>query len=159
MAATRPPWIQIRIATKAATGIRKGPMQLSHASSYALHALVHLAGQPAGKPIASYLVAEARGIPARYVLKVLKSLVGARILHSLKGANGGYWLARLAKEITLLEVVEAVDGPIRGDAPPVGQGADAAALDRRLQQACDDAAALVRERLGKVTLAELARAK
>jgi Rrf2 family protein len=134
-------------------------MKLSHASSYALHALVHLAGQPAGKPIASYLVAEARGIPERYVLKALKSLVGAGVLDSLRGPNGAYCLARPAKEIILLEVVEAVDGPIRGDAPPVGQGADAAALDRRLQQACDEAAALVRGRLAKVTLAELARAR
>jgi hypothetical protein len=51
-----------------------------------------------------------------------------------------------------------VDGPVRGAAPPVGRGG-AAALDRRLQGVCDQAAALVRRRLGKVTVAELARAE
>jgi hypothetical protein len=51
-----------------------------------------------------------------------------------------------------------VDGPIRGDAPAVGQNGGAA-MDKRLQGACDGAAVLVRGRLAKVTLAELARGK
>jgi Rrf2 family protein len=134
-------------------------MQLTHTSSYAAQALDYLVGQPRAKPVAAHLVARARGIPARYIRQVLMPVVGARILHSLKGPHGGYWLARPAKDVTLLDVVEAVDGPIRGEAPPAGQGEAGAALDRRLQEVCDMAAALVRRRLGKVTLAELARAR
>jgi Rrf2 family protein len=134
-------------------------MQLTHASSYALHALDYMAQQPGGRPVVSHVVAEARGIPRLQVLKALEPLVGARILRSAKGPHGGYRLAKPARQIILLEIVEAVDGPIRGEAPPVGQGEAAAALDRRLQQVCDEAAALVRGRLAKVTLAELARAK
>jgi DNA-binding IscR family transcriptional regulator len=79
-------------------------------------------------------------------------------LKSVKGPNGGYSLARPPKDVTLLEVIEAVDGPVRGVAPPVGQGG-AAALDRRLQQMCDEAAVLARERLARVTVAELAKGK
>jgi Rrf2 family protein len=131
---------------------------LTRASSYALHALAYMAGDPAEKPVPSHVVAADRGIPERFLLKVLRPLVSARVLTSVKGPNGGYRLLKPAKQITLLEVVEAVDGPVRGDAPAVGAGA-AAGLDRKLQGACDQAAVLTRERLGKVTLAELAKAK
>jgi Rrf2 family protein len=133
-------------------------MKLSHASGYVLAALVHMARQPAGELVASHVTAEARGVPEMYLRKLLKSLVDAGILRSVKGPNGGYALARAPLYVTLLEVVEAVDGPVRGDAPPVGQGG-AAALDRRLQQLCDGVAALDRERLARVTLAELAKGK
>ena len=133
-------------------------MKLSRASNYAVQALAYMAKQPPGKPAASHLVAEARGIPERFLLKVLKPLVDARVLLSLKGPHGGYRLARPPKAITLLEVVEAVDGPIRGEAPEVGKNGGAA-LDRRLQGACEGAAALTRQRLARTTLAELLKAK
>jgi Rrf2 family protein len=130
-------------------------MKLTRASSYALHALAYMAGEPTQKLVPSHVVAEARGIPERFLLKVLKPLVSARVLTSVKGPNGGYRLLKAAKDVTLLEVIEAVDGPIRGDAPAVG----AAGLDKKLQGACDKAAVLARDRLGKVTLAELAKVK
>ena len=133
-------------------------MKLSRASNYAVQALAHMAGESPGSPAASHLVAEARGIPKHFLLKVLKPLVDARVLHSLKGPHGGYRLARAPKDITLLEVVEAVDGPIRSEAPEVGKNGGAA-LDRRLQHVCDGAAALTRQRLAKTTLADLMRAR
>jgi Rrf2 family protein len=133
-------------------------MKLSRASSYALHALAYMAGEPAQKPVASHVVAAARGISERFLLKVLKPLVSARVLTSVKGPNGGYRLLKPAKQITLLEVVEAVDGPVRGEAPAVGQNGGAA-LDRRLGAVCEDAGSLARQRLAKVTLAELAKGK
>jgi Rrf2 family protein len=133
-------------------------MKLNHASGYALAALVHMAGPPGGRPVPSHQIAQARGVPERFLLKLLKPLVDIGVLRSVRGPNGGYRLARAPKDVTLLEVVEAVDGPVRGDAPAVG-GGEGAALDKRLQAVCDGAAALVRERLGKVTLAELAKGK
>jgi Rrf2 family protein len=126
-------------------------MKLTRASSYAVQALVYLAREGAGRPVPSHVAARAQGSPGRFLLKVLKPLVDSGVLRSLQGPAGGYRLARPAKDITLLEIVEAVDGPVRGDAPPVGR------LDRRLQAACDEAAALVRQRLARVTLAELAK--
>jgi Rrf2 family protein len=133
-------------------------MKLTRASSYALHALAYLVDQPNDKSLASHVVAEARGIPERFLLKVLQPLVSVGVLRSIKGPNGGYRLARPPKQITLLEVVEAVDGPIRGAAPTVGKNG-AAGLDKRLQSVCDGAADLVRDRLSKVTLADLAKSK
>ena len=134
-------------------------MKLTRASSYAVQALVYMAREGAGRPVPSHVAARAQGSPERFLLKVLKPLVDAGVLRSLKGPNGGYRLARPPKGLTLLEVVEAADGPVRGDAPPVGAGKDGAAFGGRLQGVCDGAATLVRERLAGVTLAELARGK
>src|SRR5215472_13215628 len=92
-------------------------MRLTRASSYALHAIVYLAAKKQNEPMPSHLVAQARGIPERFLLKVLKPLVSARVLLSVKGPNGGYRLARPANDITMLDILEAVDGPIRGQAP------------------------------------------
>src|SRR5437868_14076412 len=106
-------------------------MKLSHASSYALRALVYLAGRDRTQLVPSALIAQEAGIPELFLLKVLKPLVSARVLVSLRGPTGGYRLARPAETINLLEVIEAVDGPVRGEAPFASD--NAAALDRRLQ--------------------------
>src|SRR5437764_12006859 len=93
-------------------------MKLTRASSYALHAVAFMATQKGQeKPVASHHIAAARGIPERFLLKVLKPLVSARVLRSVKGPNGGYRLAKSPSDITMLEIIEAVDGPVRGLAP------------------------------------------
>jgi Rrf2 family protein len=91
-------------------------MKLSNASGYAVSALAHLARHD-GRLLPSGAIAEAAGLPDRFLVKVLTPLVRARVLYSVRGPLGGYRLARPAKGITLLEVVEAVDGPVRGEAP------------------------------------------
>src|SRR6516225_2183549 len=60
-------------------------MRLTRASSYALHALVFMAAQKHNRPIPSHIVAQARSIPERFLLKVLKPLVSARVLASVNG--------------------------------------------------------------------------
>ncbi len=134
-------------------------MQMSRASTYALKALTYLAQQKDGVPVPSHVVAEAvRDTPKLFLLKCLLRATSAGLLRSLKGPNGGYVLARPPRQISMLQVIEAVDGPIRGDAPAVGHDGSAG-IDRRLQGVCEGAAALVRERLGQVTLADLAKAR
>jgi Rrf2 family transcriptional regulator, cysteine metabolism repressor len=134
-------------------------MKMTRASAYALKALAYLARQKAGGPVPSHVMAEAaRGIPKLFLLKCLLRATSAGLLRSVKGPNGGYVLARPAREISVLEIIEGVDGPLRGEAPQVGHG-PGATLDTRLQEVCDAATVLVRERLGKVSLADLARAK
>jgi Rrf2 family protein len=132
-------------------------MKLSHASAYALTYLVHLARERTDRPVPSHEAAREEGLPERFLMKVLKPLVGAGVLRSVRGPSGGYTLARAPKDVTLLDLVEAVDGTLRGDAGAVGK--EGTALDRWLQAVCDAAAALARERLAKVTLADLARGK
>jgi Rrf2 family protein len=134
-------------------------MKLTRSSAYALTALASLVRQNATGPVPSHVLAEqAHAIPERFLLKLLLPLVSAGILRSVRGPGGGYRLARPASEVSMLDVIEAVDGPVRGEAPAVGKGA-AATFDRRLQEACDVAAQLSRDRLAKTTLAELARAR
>jgi Rrf2 family protein len=113
-----------------------------------------MASQKQNKPVASHHIAKARGIPERFLLKVLKPLVSARVLHSIKGPNGGYRLARSPSEITMLEVVEAVDGPIRGLAP-LSQLEGDGQLDRRLEAICNQSADLLRKQLQKIRMSEL----
>src|SRR5262249_34564543 len=130
-------------------------MKLTRASCYALHAVVFMAAQKQNTPMASHLVAKAQGIPERFLLKVLKPLVSAGVLHSIKGPNGGYRLARPASEVTLLDIVEAVDGPVRGQAPVTD--AHSAALDKRLDAICNEAADATRRQLQRVKISELAK--
>ena len=129
-------------------------MKLTRACGYALHALEYLAGRAEGTPVASHHIARARGVPERFLLKVLWPLVSAGLLRSLKGPHGGYALARPAARVTLLEVVEAVDGPIHGHAALGGARGDG--LDSRLGAVCQGVGDLVRRRLGKVRLSDLA---
>jgi Rrf2 family protein len=130
-------------------------MKLTRAASYAIHALVFMANQKHNRPIASHHVAQARGIPERFLLKVLKPLVSVRLLQSIKGPNGGYRLAKGPNDISLLEILEAVDGPIRGQASFSREETDGH-LNKRLDQICQQAADGVRKQLQKVRLSELA---
>ncbi len=129
-------------------------MKLTRASSYAIHAVVHMAEHGDNRPMASQTAAQARGIPERFLLKVLRPLVNRGILLSVKGPNGGYRLARPAGKISLLEVVEAVDGPIHGNVS-FTEGKDTAPLDRKLQAVCDQAAEMTRKQLAAVSVAQL----
>ena len=133
-------------------------MKLTRASSYALHAVVYMAAQKThDRPVASHLIAHARGIPERFLLKVLKPLVSARVLLSIKGPNGGYRLAKPANDITMLQIVEAVDGPIHGIAPLSEEGNGA--LNSKLESICKATADQTRKHLEKVKLSDLASGK
>src|SRR5262245_16447242 len=84
-------------------------MHLTRASSYAISALVYMAKQKGNPPVASHTVAKATHSPERFLLKVLKPLASRGVLRSLRGPHGGYQLAKPAQEISILEVVEAVE--------------------------------------------------
>ena len=130
-------------------------MKLTYASSYALHALAEMSGQEKGSPpAASHNTAQARGIPDRFLLKILGALARAGVLHSKKGPGGGYHLARSPDKITLLEVIEAVDGRLRGHSGGFG-GKGTAALDAKLSDICEKATDHQRRALSRVSLADL----
>jgi Rrf2 family protein len=149
-------------------------MKLTRASSYALHAVVHMAQQKVqNSPVASHHIAAERGIPERFLLKVLKPLVSHRILLSVKGPNGGYRLARSPSDITMLEVVEAVDGDVQGYAPdrPTDKDKDHTpaeikkfnqiwnSLQPKLEQVCGQTADQIRKSLEKVRISDLVNSR
>lgn len=133
-------------------------MRLTRASSYALHAVIWMAGQKTNAPAPSHKIAKDRHIPERFLLKVLKPLVTAQILTSVKGPHGGYRLARPANKISVLEIIEAVDGPIRGSVPEWNGGGNTAA-DKQLATIAEQAAEGVRRAWQRTSIDSLAAGK
>jgi Rrf2 family protein len=113
-----------------------------------------MAAQKHDRPVASHVIAKNQGIPDRFLLKILKPLVTARILKSLKGPNGGYRLAKPAQAITMLEIVEAIDGPVRGQSP-LSEDGDHSPLNRKLEAICKQGAEQTRKQFAKVRISDL----
>ncbi len=85
-------------------------MRLSDGVEWGVHACTILAVVPPDSAMPAAKLAEFHGVPAAYLAKHLQALARAGILETVKGPRGGYRLARPAAEITLLDVVEAIDG-------------------------------------------------
>jgi Rrf2 family transcriptional regulator, cysteine metabolism repressor len=128
-------------------------LRLSRASTYAVLATVQLSDSAASPPIPCSQLSKLGDMPERFLLQVLRSLVNSGLLKSTRGVDGGYRLAKPLSQITLLDVVEAIDGPIQPDLPQIG-GLTAQA-QRRLTEAMGDIAADAKKRLASVTLAQL----
>ena len=88
-------------------------MQITRQADYAVRAVLHLARLGGSERAATSAVAEEQHIPPSFLAKIISQLSIAGLLHTSRGARGGVTLARPAKDITLLEVVEAIDGPIQ----------------------------------------------
>ncbi len=92
-------------------------VRISAKVDYALRAMAELAAAGGG-PVKADGLATAQAIPPKFLENILSDLRQARLIRSQRGAEGGYWLTRPAEEITLADVVRAVDGPlatIRGE--------------------------------------------
>lgn len=87
-------------------------MRLTAKSEYALLALVHLARQEGQGYIPVQSIADAQGIPHKFLEQILLLLKRARYVQSLKGQRGGYRLARPARQISLAEVIRLFDGAL-----------------------------------------------
>ena len=87
-------------------------MKISAKAEYACLAVLALARQgPESSPLHIHEISEAFGIPERYLVQILLQLKGAGLVSSTRGVAGGYRLARAATDISLSEVLVAVDGP------------------------------------------------
>src|SRR5919109_988566 len=94
-------------------------MRVSGKGDYALRAAVLLAAAGQG-PTKGERIAEAQEIPLKFLENILLELRHNGLVQSQRGADGGYWLARPAEEITLAQVIRAVEGPlanVRGARP------------------------------------------
>lgn len=86
-------------------------MRLSKLTDYAVVMMVHM-GQTDGRVFSAAQIAEETGVPAPTVAKLLKELARADLLISIRGANGGYRMDRTPEEVSIAEVVQALEGPI-----------------------------------------------
>jgi Rrf2 family protein len=93
--------------------LRRG-MHLSLQIQYAVCGVFDLAYNGHGAPVQIRVIGERQGIPPRYLEQIFQRLRRARIVLSKRGPGGGYTLARPPAEITLRDVVEAVEGPLVG---------------------------------------------
>ena len=88
-------------------------MQITRQADYAVRAVLHLARMGNTERAATSTVAKEQNIPPSFLAKIISQLSIAGVLHTSRGARGGVTLAREPQDITLLEVVEAIDGPIQ----------------------------------------------
>jgi Rrf2 family protein len=87
-------------------------MQITRQADYALRAMIYLTQIEPNQRAATSQIAEEQHIPPSFLAKIISQLSIAGLIHTSRGARGGVSLARSPEEISILEVVEAIDGPI-----------------------------------------------
>jgi len=131
-------------------------MRLSPAAELALRGIIVLAEHYGDKPTTLRTVCEARDLPKQYLVKLFSFLAKADILTAVRGKHGGYVLTRDPKKITVLEVIEAVEGPIALNycqhSPPQCNEKDC-----RLRGMWTELQEIVRTKLGEMTLGDCVR--
>ena len=95
-------------------------MKLSRTVAYALQATVQLAQSESGSPVPCSHLASEGHMPERFLLQILRNLVNHGILQSTRGVDGGYTLERSPDEISLLDIIEAIEGPLHSNLPLTG---------------------------------------
>jgi Rrf2 family protein len=132
-------------------------MRLSARTEYAALAAVELARRgDASRPLGMKAIADSQRVPCRFLVHILLELKRAGIVTSVRGAGGGYRLARPAAEITLRDIQAAVDGAAEPAAPVTAGLARGSRAAAGLLAAWHDAARAEAEALAAVTLADLA---
>jgi Rrf2 family protein len=131
------------------------PVRVSAKADYAIRAMLELAAGGEG-PVKGERIAQAQEIPPNFLENILGDLRNAGLVASRRGAEGGYWLARPAEEISLADVIRAVEGPlasVRGEAP---EDVEYPGPAKDLQDIWIAVRAAVRGVVEHVTLADLA---
>ena len=126
---------------------------ISQTAEYALRAIVYLADQKEAARTTAQ-IAEETQVPANYLAKVMQLLSKARVVHAQRGPNGGFILAKPGTELTVLEVINAVDPIHRFLECPLKiphHGKNLCPLHRKL----DDTALLIEQTFGDTTISSL----
>ena len=87
-------------------------MRITAKADYAVRAALELAAAAGGDPVKGEQIAKAQDIPLQFLEQILLELKHARLVQARRGARGGYWLARPPEEITVADVIRAVEGPL-----------------------------------------------
>ena len=133
-------------------------MQITRQADYAVRAILYLARLNPGAQAATAAIAHAQHIPPTFLAKIMSQLAAAGVVRATRGAHGGVALARSASDISLLDIVETIDGPIALDEctlnPATCEFSDQCAV-RVIW--CETRASLVK-RLGETNFEKLAHA-
>jgi Rrf2 family protein len=131
-------------------------VRVSAKSDYAIRAAVELAAAGEG-PVKGERLAQAQEIPANFLENILSDLRNAGIVSSRRGADGGYWLARPAAEVSLADIIRAVDGPLANVRGVRSEQVAYQGSAEKLRDVWVAVRASLRGVLENVTLADLAR--
>lgn len=134
-------------------------MHVTAKADYAVRAVVELAGSEQQAPRKVDEVARAQGIPVSFLENILTQLRSAGIVRSQRGPEGGYWLAHPAAEVSLADIIRAVEGPlvgVRGQRPEEIEYVGSA---EALQNVWIALRANLRKVLEQVTVADVAAGK
>jgi Rrf2 family protein len=128
-------------------------MKLSRTVAYALQATLQLAARDTSEPTPCSRLAAEGGMPERFLLQILRSLVTHGVLRSTRGVDGGYKLTRAPEEISLLQIIEAIDGPVAPDLSTVQRLP--AESHERLRESFAQITRTMRDQLASIKLARL----
>jgi Rrf2 family protein len=131
-------------------------MRVSAKTDYALRAAVELAAAGGDAPVKGERLATSQSIPLRFLENILLQLRHAGIVESRRGAEGGYKLARPAEDITLADVIRAIDGPLAGVSGRRPETLDFRGRSEPLREVWVAVRASLRGVLEQVTLADVA---
>jgi FeS assembly SUF system regulator len=131
-------------------------IKLSRTTDYGIVLMAHLAESGAGAQHNAREVAERTGLPAPMVSKILKALTREGLLASNRGAKGGYSLARSPEDISVPEMIAALEGPIGLTECAVHPGACSQESSCHVREPWQRINQVVRDALARITLADLA---
>jgi Rrf2 family protein len=129
-------------------------VRISAKADYAVRAAVELAGS-GEDPVKGERLAEAQDIPLQFLEHILLELKHARLVRARRGARGGYWLARPPEEITLANVIRAVEGPLANIQDMAPEATDYPGSAKELTDVWVAVRASLRRVLENVTIADL----
>jgi Rrf2 family protein len=130
-------------------------MRVSAKADYAVRAAAELAAADEG-PVKGEKLAEAQDIPLQFLEHILLELKHSGIVRARRGAKGGYWLAKPADEVTIADIVRAVEGPIAHVQSTPPEAIEYRGNSEHLQEVWIAVRASIRNVLENVTLADLA---
>ena len=131
-------------------------MRISAKADYAVRAALELAAAPDGEPVKGERLAESQGIPLQFLEHILLELKHARLIQARRGARGGYWLARDPAEVTIADVIRAVEGPLANIHENAPEELHYGGPAEKLRDVWVATRAALRSVLENVTLAEVA---
>jgi len=129
-------------------------MRISRSTGYALLAAGYIAQHQDEKIILSQDISKKYDIPLEYLLKIMQQLVRANVLRSKRGPHGGFSLVKPAKKITMLQIIEAADGPMTGQLN-LAEQTHGARFAVRAEQVYEKAISQARAVFGKAKLSDL----
>ena len=134
-------------------------MHVTAKADYAVRAVIELAGSRMDAPRKVDEVAKAQGIPVSFLENILTQLRSSGLVRSQRGPEGGYWLARPARDINLAQVIRAVEGPLVGVRGQRPEEVEYTGTAESLQQVWIALRANLRKVLEHVTVEQVAAGK